>query len=238
MVLYSLICLASLIGAIVVFRSAGLSRELWTRLLPVIWAGLPILVTFGTHYLGKPSFAERYLLMCVPGLVLATSGFVAPLRRLALILPIVLILSVAGLYGVRNYYQIDYERIPEDYPELARFIGDNSAVGDAIVFYWSRMEIPYRYYLNRLPTRVQGPTAIYPVPRSVEPLRIEPLESSPRFETAGYSRIWFVVHRLATVRKDPEIEQVTTALEKDFSLEQVTGFRTWTVVLYVRDPSH
>jgi hypothetical protein len=99
------------------------------------------------------------------------------------------------------------------------------------------MEIPYRYYLNRLQLRVQGPTSIYPVQRSVDPLRIEPLDSSPRFETAGYSRVWFVLHRLATVRRDPEIQQATTALEKDFSLEQVTEFRTWTVLLYVRNPS-
>jgi len=235
--LYSIICAASLIGFISIFRSEGRSRESWSRLLPVTWTCLPILLTLTTQYLGKPSFAERYLLICVPGLMLVTGSLIAPLRRPALMLPIVVILTVAGFYGVRNYYHRDYERIPENYPELARFIRDNSAAGDAIVFYWSRMEIPYRYYMERVSLHVKGPTSIYPVTRSVDPLRIRPLESMPRFETAGYSRVWFVVHRLALVRGDPEIQQATAALDQKFSLEQMTDFGAWTVVLYVKDSS-
>lgn len=234
--LYSLLCAVSVIAVIVIFRSEGRSRDSWTRVLPLMWTGLPILITLTATYLGKPSFGERYLLMCVPGLVLLTGSLIAPLRRPALILPIVLVLSVAGFCGVRNYYHVDYEKIPENYPELANFIADKSASGDAIIFYWSRMEIPNRYYMERFPSSVPRPTSIYPIPRSVDPLRIIPSEEGPpQFSTAGYPRVWFVVHRLATMREDPAIEQITTALDKEFSLEQANNFNTFTVVLYVRN---
>jgi hypothetical protein len=234
--LYAILCALSVIAVIVIFRSEGRSRDSWTRLLPLMWTGLRILITLTATYLGKPSFGERYLLMCVPGLVLLTGSLIAPLRRPALILPIVLVLSVAGFSGVRNYYHVDYEKIPENYPELANFIADKSASGDAIIFYWSRMEIPNRYYMERFPSSVPRPTSIYPIPRSVDPLRIIPSEEGPpQFSTAGYPRVWFVVHRLATMREDPAIEQITTALDKEFSLEQANNFNTFTVVLYVRN---
>ncbi|HEX3320745.1 MAG TPA: glycosyltransferase family 39 protein [Terriglobales bacterium] len=232
---YSILFAASVIALIFILRSQGRSHESWVRLLPVMWTGLPILMTVTATYLGKPSFGERYLVMCVPGLVLLTGSLVASLRRAALILPIVLVLSVAGYAGVRNYYHVDYERIPENYPELANFIANNSAAEDAIVFYWSRMEIPYRYYMNRFPSRVPRPESIYPAPRSVDPLRIIAVEGPPQLGTAGYPRVWLVVHRMATMRSDPAIDQITATLDHEFSLEQVTNFNTFTVMLYVRN---
>lgn len=233
--LYLWVLVVALLCAVSAWRTMGRSKKTWAFSLPVLAAGLPMFIAIVAHSTGRPFMFERYMLVCIPGFALAAGALVAARPRGKIVVPLAVVFAVVGLFGVRNYFKLDYVR-SEDYPELAKLITANAQPGDAIVFYWERTQIPYKYYVDRLPAEFWRPDIIYPLPGSFEQLEIltPTWKAPPLLPIQGHRRIWLVVHQLADNRGDPERRILAQALEARFRIQSLRKLPAWTVMLYSR----
>lgn len=105
-----------------------------------------------------------------------------------------------------------------------------------LFFYWERMQIPYKYYADRLPPDSWRPEIIYPVPGSLEQLEIlTPVwKAPPPLPTQAHRRIWLVLHQFAENRGDPEVHLLVQALDGQFRVHTVRRLPAWTAILYSR----
>ena len=233
-VLYFGVLLGCLVRAVFLVRSRAARSTAWTVLLALLWATLPVLITIVGSSFGRLFLLDRYMLIGVPGIALAAGAVVAAMPRRFVVLPVVALFVVVGIYGVRNYFQFGYQRSPEDYPALAEFILRHTESGDAIAFYWGRMEVLYKHYSDQVPGNYLHPEIVYPLPGSIEPLRIliAQWQTVPPIPLRSHARLWLVLHRLAEQRGDPEIRLLTDTILTHFHEENRYEFPSWTVVLY------
>jgi mannosyltransferase len=238
-VLYLAIVLGCLARAVFLLRSRAPRSKAWPVLLSLLWAILPMLITIVGARLGRLFLLDRYTLIGVPGIALAAGALVAAMPRRSVILPVVAVFVVVGVFGVRNYFRLGYERSPEDYPALAEFVSLHTEPGDAIAFYWGRMEVLYKHYADQLPGDFLHPEIVYPASGSIEPLRIliTQWQTAPPLALRSHARLWLVLHRLAEQRGDPEIRLLTQTIGTRFREEKRYEFPSWMVVLYSQAPA-
>lgn len=219
----------------------------WPSLVSLLSFVLPIAITVGVSYAGRPCFWGRYMLVAVPGLVLTTGGAIARLDRTWKIAPVLCVFLMLELAGVRSYYHADFDidgGVRENYPELARFIAAQAKPGDGIVLYWPAMRINYEYYLRRQAgaATLAVPTVIYPTrARGRENFQLVPIPwfptDEPNPDLSGYRRVWLVVHRVAIDYRDPTAIQIARAIGSGYPFAGSRIFPTWTVFLYSADPA-
>jgi mannosyltransferase len=145
-VAYGVAGVAGLLAVLRVARAEGRSPTTWRCALPLLWLGVPLLVTVATSATVKPLLVSRYLLVVVPALVLVAAIGLCRLddRRLAAI-------GVAGLVlvsavGVAETLQRDPF---EDWRGAVQVVADGADAGDDVVVLPGRAVHAVRYYAER-----------------------------------------------------------------------------------------
>jgi len=147
-VLYGVLCAVAIVPIVRHWGAGGKwTMTDWRHLLVLLWLVVPPAVAFLVSVLVKPVWVNRYLVMCVPPLILLGSSGIARLRRLPLqsvAVAVLLLLSGRCLLWL-------YRASPqEDWRSIARFVMANAGEGEPVLFYAYHLRQPFEYYYYQL----------------------------------------------------------------------------------------
>ncbi|MEY2480099.1 MAG: mannosyltransferase [Verrucomicrobiota bacterium] len=177
------------------------AQENWQIRLIASWLALPIALLMGASYF-KPLFQTRYLLMCLPALMLlAAIGLVKlsrlslPWRRIAVVLFIAML--ALSLAGTRKQYR-SAVLARSSYRPMTQYILAHSEKRDAIVFFPSPNYLPFRYYAHRQVAATENdslPQIVFPAFTDVPPGEpVAPNKHDIRKAVADRTRAWVVLN--------------------------------------------
>jgi len=220
------------------WRSAGSSKESWGYVLIFLWLlAPPAAVLFVS--LVRPFFLARYLIFCLPALVLGVAAGVARLRPAALGWVLAAAISVFCAQGTRSYYRADFDLNREDWRSATGFILDSAKPGDAI-FFTSLGRLPYDYYRTLRKPAPPGPWILNaPDGASLEykDFLVIPLAEMLRDARPAPDRVWlvFFLNRMPSGEEDRTSLMLRAVYGKGRRLEEQQEFPQITVLLYTRD---
>ena len=145
-VAYAAAGLAGLLAVARVARGEGRSPTTWRFLLPVLWLGVPLLVTVVGSATVKPLLVPRYLLVVVPALVLVAAIGLCRLDDRRLASAGVAVLAVVSLVGAVQVLQRDAF---EDWRSAVEVVAEGADAGDEVVVLPGRAVHAARYYADR-----------------------------------------------------------------------------------------
>ncbi len=191
--LYGLLGLIALWDLYVRRRASASSNEKFGVRVLFWWIVLPAASTLLVSILGKPVFYSRFLLMCVPAIVLLAaegiSEFATFFNRqraavLASVTALALFLSLAETW---RYFQT-FPAYGHNWRAVVHYILNNEQPGDAVAIYMG-LEA-FEYYEHREPHRIE-PAITFPPEIGEGDASFEP---APVLDQASrvHSRIWLV----------------------------------------------
>jgi hypothetical protein len=188
-----------------------------TMWLIVSWLAFPVVAMAGIS-LFKPILAPRYLLMCVPAVLLVVGwalveiGDSVPWRGTV---SVTLFLTMVALtaFGIRDYFA-SFKTYGHDGRAVTNYVLSHQGPGDAAIFYTFSEHYVFEYYLMR----EKGSGAASTSPVVFFPLALERANIEKR--TAPYQRVWLVLHQTRRTQvTDAQTETIRAALETRFHLE-------------------
>ncbi|MDR3469897.1 MAG: glycosyltransferase family 39 protein [Xanthobacteraceae bacterium] len=210
-------------------------------LLLLGWLLLPPAILVAAS-LVKPILVNRYLVMCVPALVLLT-GFAID-RLLAASRSTIRWCGVAGglamiaLYaqaGAAQYREAASQTNP--FREMTRYIVGHAQPGDAVIFFTPSAHLSFRYYARdedsgRLPKIVfpdfgDAPSGAQPIPTATE----------LRTATTDHSAVWLVLNLGSisfTAARRAAVPTIVSTLSERFAIGDQTRIEDFLVIRFVR----
>lgn len=220
-------------------KTIASDKEGWAVRLLTLWLVLPFTVTLAASLI-RPIFYPRYMVMCVPAIVLLGARGLTylsdwtPVKRWAGATVMVLVVLLSG-WGVRNYFGDLYD-VTSDWRSAVGFIVERQQPGDGVFFFIAN-PYPYEYYTNRAERQhklTAAPSVLYPSSTG-QPISRDEV----RAVTRGRERVWLVLHFASDHPQELSIIQSTIA--EGFQLEEQHVFTAGdpiTIALYRRsDPS-
>jgi len=233
-VLYLALC------ALAFVRPAGVARsdkEKWALRLLLLWlVSLPLLTLAASAI--KPLFYPRYMILCVPALVLLAARGLTNLydlpvvKRWAAVTAFVLVMALS-LWGTRQYFA-NLANETSDWRSAVSYILEHQQPGDGAFFFLPNAYC-YRYYAHQAEEHHQiasasVPAVLYP-PTPWKPLNRDEI----KLVTAGHDRVWLVLHIESIDPKAAALIQSTLAeTYQRVDQHQYPGEDLITVALYTR----
>jgi mannosyltransferase len=205
--------------------TSGNSYKLkWNVRLMILWITFPIISLYLISFI-KPMLIERYLLMCVPPLIILSSYGLEKLNRTFLhtygIFPVSLtIIIILSLLGLKKYFDYRNNNINEWIP-LANHILSTEQAGDCIFYTFDCASI--RYYT----TKESKETSKKSLPASTVPF--PPTLENYEYSMRNYKRMWLITELKAGQNQRYLIDSV---LSGKFELKEKKtfsgfGINTW-----------
>jgi mannosyltransferase len=168
--IYALACLAAVVGAGVNFWTRDSGWEGWRTRFLLSWLLFPLAFTVLLSQV-HPVFLGRYMIFCLPPLLILAAAGLARLRQpwmLAVVLTAALFLS---LQGVAFVYGHDFDTERDASGAASDFILDHAQPGDAVIFHIAGGRVPYEFFRSLRAgentaspsfTRPLGPGILFP----------------------------------------------------------------------------
>lgn len=145
------------------WRHSRHSIEFWHFALLLSCLLLPVFLDMTISRLGKQMFYYRYLIICLPALIVLVARGFCSLRSPYLLVTGLIIVSFLSLATVQRYYSTP----KENWRGATRYLLGNSHPNDTIIVYPIYAELPLSYYQQQfhpLPSGVHVvPAELYPV---------------------------------------------------------------------------
>ncbi|MGH9545169.1 MAG: glycosyltransferase family 39 protein [Terriglobales bacterium] len=173
---------------------AGPDKTRWGLRLLGLWLVLPPGLTLLAGVI-KPLFYGRYMLLCVPALVILAARGLVTLGRLPAVkywvaAPVLVLVLSLSAWGTQQYYD-HFSTETSDWRSAVNYILERQQPGDSIVFYIPNY-YAYMYYAHRAESQhvVSGaPDIVYP-PSPWRPISRTELMG----DISGRKRVWLVLH--------------------------------------------
>jgi len=219
------------------------SWEVWRTQFLLLWLLFPVVLTVVLSVI-RPVFLPRYLIFCLPALLILVAAGMARLRNswvLAAVLICVLPLSVRGVNFVYNH---DFDTERRDAAGAAtNFILDHARPGDAIFFHIPQTRVPYEVFLS---LRASGnstnarlsPEILYPhyaATLDYRDFRGKLTADFVRATAPGHPRVWVMLMYNGPKLPDPTNVLLTQILPESFSKVQRWQFPEVELRLYSRE---
>ena len=233
-VVYLVLCGVAFLHPVGVKRSG---KESWALRLLVLWLLLLPVVTLAATPV-KPLFYPRYMVICVPALVLLAARGLTNLysshaaQRWAGAAAFVLVMTFSA-WGTHEYFA-NLSTETSDWRSAVNYILEHERPGDGAVFFLPNAYC-YRYYVERAESQhrvTTAPDVLYP-PAVVR----SEIAADLRQLTAGRERVWFIEHievidpKAAAIIQSTLGEKFQVVDKHDFPGEDLI-----TVALYTRTP--
>ncbi len=124
------------------WRHSRQSIESWRLALLLSCVFLPVLLDISISHLGKQIFYYRYLLICLPALVVLVARGFCCLRSQRVVVTALVAVSALSMATVWRYY----EKPKENWREATHYLLSNSRPDDIIVSYPWYAQDPFKYY--------------------------------------------------------------------------------------------
>jgi mannosyltransferase len=199
-----------------------------------IWTLFPIVLTVMLSF-ARPVFLPRYMIFCIPALVILTAAGIASIRPVwvsGILAGALLLLSAASVPSV---YSHDFDNERDGSIAASEFILDHSLPADAVVFHIAETRIPYEYMRSLRSGQNTtspgfeahfGPEIVFPNHGSGLDYRDFTGKPSPEFlrhELPLYSNVWVMLMNNGTQEKpDP-----TTVLLSQVLPQMFPHMQTW-----------
>ena len=226
------VCAAACVAALVPVGKALLSRdqdwETWRSQFLLMWLFFPVVLTIVLSF-ARPVFLGRYMIFCLPALLILVAAGLARLRPswlLAGALAVVLLLCAQGISFV---YGNDFDNERDASVAAASFILDHAQPGDAVVFHIAETRIPYEFSRSHRAgqntaspnfTAELGPEIIFPY--HGEGLDYRDFTGKPtadflRAVAPSHPRVWIMLMNNGPAGKpDPTTVMLTKVLPESF----------------------
>jgi len=221
------------------FRSPGGFGA--ATLLLLGWLLLPPIVLVAGSAI-KPILVNRYLVMCVPALVLLT-GFAVD-RLFAARGPMLKWSGVAGgLIMIGGYALASAAQyraaVDQTNPlrDMTRYVVGHARPGDAAIFFTPSAHLSFNYYARaEAPARL--PRIVFPdfgaAPSGAQPI---PSAAELRAATAGYPAVWLVLNLGSisfTAARRAAVPTILSTLNEQFTVDDRTRIEDFLVLRLVR----
>jgi len=215
------------------------AKETWALRLILGWLiSLPLLTLAAS--LVKPFFYPRYMVICVPALViLAARGLVnlydmPAVRRWAAPVAFVLVIGLSGFGTWRYFANLSNET--SDWRSAVSYIVQREHPGDGAVFFLPNTYC-YRYYVHRAEETqhraISAPDVLYP------PLPWQPVtRAEVQQVTSGHERVWLILHiDSINPQSSATIQSTLAETYQVVDKHEFPGEDLITVALYDRKPA-
>jgi len=223
----------------------GQSSEVWRGQLLLVWFTFPIVLTVLLSF-ARPVFLSRYMIFCLPALVISVASGLSRLNRWFLP-PVLVVILLLGLQGTAFVSGHDFDNERDASGEATNYILDHAQSGDAIVLHIAETRIPYEFFRSLRAgantaspefTGQLGPEVIFP--RHGTGLDYRDFTGKPDPDFVGtaaevHPRIWIMLMHNGTVDKpDPTTVMLMQILSRYFPVVQRWEFAKVHVLLYSR----
>jgi mannosyltransferase len=240
------ICAVACAGAVLPLGRRLLQRnpswESWRVQFLLVWLLFPIALTILLS-IARPLFYPRYMIFCIPPLVILFAAGLSRLRHASL-----LGIALAGIFflcgqGILFVYGHDFDDERDAAGMATNFILDHSQPGDGAVFHIVQTRVPYEFFRalrtgNEANAANIGPEIVYP--RHGPKLEYQDFRSklSPDIlhsAVVGHPRIWVVLMYNGPKFPDPSAELLRHYLPQTYPKMQNWEFPRVEVLLYSKE---
>jgi mannosyltransferase len=220
------------------------NRDVWRLQFLLIWLFFPIVLTVLLS-LARPVFLGRYMIFCLPPLLVLAAAGLERLRRpwmLGASLGVMLFLSLQGVFFV---YGHDFDSERDASESASNFILNEAKPTDAILFHIAETRIPFEFSRSfrvgqdtASPkfTDQLGPEILFPrhgPGLDYRDFTGKPATNSVRQAASPYPRLWVMLMNNGTADKpDPTTLMLTQTLAELFPKVQRWQFAKVEVRLY------
>jgi len=235
--IYAIACMAAVAPLGKLLWSRNQTWETWRCQFLLIWMFFPVALTVVLS-LARPVFLARYMIFCLPALLILVAAGVARLRRgwlLAAVLAGVLFFCSQGIFFV---YGHDFDTERDASGAATNFILDQAEPGDAILFHIAETRVPYEFFRSlRAGTNTArpdfaaslGPEILFPrhgPGLDYRDFTGKPPEDLLRAAASTHSRMWIMLMYNETA----EIPDTTTAMMNRVLPEVFPKVQRWQFV--------
>lgn len=180
-------------------RGAGL--EAWQQGFGLAWLFVPVILIAALS-LRTPMFHFRFLLFCLPGLILLSAAGLSQLRPGWPLAAALLLITLLSAQSIRHYHQLGLDpgqpmTQEQDWQGASRYLLAHAQKTDAAIFYPWTVWLPFDYYLNTIGFG-RGPEVLFP--KSWVDVALSPGSAAGENQpdatvleaiAARYRRVWF-----------------------------------------------
>jgi mannosyltransferase len=241
LVLYSIPVLLAGFGAWMAWHANGRQLDRWSHAFVLVWLIFPVLAVLAVS-LAVPIFVNRYLIPCLPALVLIAAAGIARLRPVWLASILLVAISLASFSGIASHYKRDFETGRDDWPGASSFIFDHAQPQDGVFFFHRNGRVPFEFYRSQRQFPQPWPEALQGQGDSgLTGQDFKFLEIDKELATAkpAGDRIWLVFIYDADWRGNPSRSRDETCafFDQGRRLMESRDFGSIKVMLYARDPA-
>lgn len=229
----SWVCFAGVAAAVGVLAARWRSRnddELPGRLALVLcWLVVPLAGAFVVS-LRHPVFMDRYLIECLPALLLLAAWALTVVRPRWLMGLLTALVLVGAGRSLHVYYGTAAK---EDWRGAEAAVAAQAAPGDGMVFLIGAGSDPFTYYARRGGHADLMAKTVYPEQRN-EAWTPAPEPAAMERAAEQHRRMWLIESHVSTTRAEHDPAAVEAALGRVYATASVREFRGVRVVLYAR----
>lgn len=243
-VIYFLACLAALLPLRKNLFARDGKWEKWRVHFLFLWILFPVVLTLLLSF-ARPVFLPRYMIFCLPALLILTAaglGSAPPKWLGAVLVGGTLILSARMIPYV---YSHDFDTERDESGTATNFILDHTQPGDAVIFHIAGTRVAYEFFRSLRSgentaspkfTGNLGPEILFPRHGAGLDYRDFTGKPTPEFlqeALPGHSRLWVMLMNNGTAEKpDPTTIRLTQILAQYFPKVQIWEFAKVQVRLY------
>ncbi len=198
-------CLAAVLPLRGRLLRMGTGWEVWRLQFLLVWLLFPVALTLVLS-LARPVFLARYLIFCLPALIILTAAGLASLRKAWMMGVCLAAMLLLSLQGTLSYYDHDFDLERDGSEAAANYIYDHAQPGDAILFHIAEARVPYEFFSSLREARdsrggTAGPVILFP--RHGDRLDYRDVTGKPSSEflhavPGQYARVWVVLMSTGT----------------------------------------
>jgi mannosyltransferase len=242
--IYAVACIAAVAPLRRHLLARDQSWETWRCQFLLVWLFFPVALTVVLSFL-RPVFLARYMIFCLPALLILVAAGLARMRPwwlLAAILSGILLLSLQGIFFV---YDHDYDNDRDAAGAATSFILDHTQPGDAVILYIPATRLPYEFFRSLRAgensaspsfTKQLGPEIIFPhhgAGLDYRDFTGKPTADFLHAGPPGHPRVWvMLMNNQAAGNPDPTTVMMTQILSESFPKVARWGFPKVEVRLY------
>ncbi|HXJ90177.1 MAG TPA: hypothetical protein VMS18_25425 [Candidatus Binatia bacterium] len=236
-------CIAAILPVRQSLWSGGETWEVWRCQFLLVWLLFPVMLTVLLS-LARPVFLPRYMIFCLPALLILAARGLAKLNRW-LLSPMLVLVLLLGLQGTAFVYGHDLDNERDASGAATAFILDHSEPGDAILFHIAETRVPYEFFRSlRAGRNTASPDFTTPLgpeilfPRHESGLDYRDFTGKPALEfirdaAPHYSRVWLMLMNNGPAeRPDPTTQMMSQVLPEALPKIQRWHFKKVEVRLY------
>jgi len=218
--------------------------DVWRCQFLLIWLVFPVVLTVVLSF-ARPVFLARYMIFCLPPLLILAAAGIARLRRAWAVGAAVAAVLLLASQGILFVYAHDFDNERDSSGAAATFILDHAQSGDAILFHIAETRIPYEFFRslrageNTASPKYNGqlgPEILFPSHGPGLDYRDftgKPTADFVRSAVSPHPRVWVMLMNNGPAgNPDPTTTMLTNVLSNEFPRVEKREFPKVQVLLY------